>query len=313
MGAYLLRRCLMTLPTLLIVAMIVFLLMRLVPGDPVSVMVGDMADPATIAAITRNLGLDQPLPVQFLRWLGNILTGDFGTSITTGEAVLPAMLHRLGVTAQIVLISMALAMLIAVPAGMLAAWRQNKGTDMVITGLLVLFISVPSFWVGLLLILLFGVQLGWLPTVGYVAITDDPVQGLLYLILPCASLVLVEMGVVARMMRSGMIDVLRLDYITHARAKGLAEGPVLWRHAFPNAFAPTLTFIGLLLGSLLGGAVVIETVFTLPGLGRFLVDAIEARDYPVIQGCLLLVALIRILVNLAVDLAYPLLDPRVQL
>jgi peptide/nickel transport system permease protein len=179
--------------------------------------------------------------------------------------------------------------------------------------LVILAVSVPSFWVGILLILVFGVELGWLPTIGYVPVSENLAEGLRYLILPVTALLLGEMASLARMMRSSTIEVLRLEYITHARAKGLRERTVLWRHALPNAFAPVLTVLGLMLGSLLGGAVVIETVFTLPGLGRFLVDGIYARDYPVVQGTLLLVAGIYVLTNLIVDLLYPLFDPRVRL
>ncbi|MDB5366405.1 MAG: peptide transporter [Rhodospirillales bacterium] len=306
-------RLLATIPTLFLVALIVFSLIRLVPGDPASIMIGDSADPDMIEQVRHSLGLDKPLPVQFFVWLGNLLQGDFGHSISTGEDILPAMLTRLRVTAGVVLASIVVALLFALPAGIYAAWRQNSRVDFAIVTGVIVCLSVPSFWVGILLMLVFGVNLHWLPVVGYVSIGDDFINGVRYLILPVAALVLVEMGTVARMTRSSTIEVLRLDYITHARAKGAPESRVLWKHAFPNAFAPTLTVIGLLLGHMLGGVAVIETVFTLPGLGRFLVDAISSRDYPVIQGCLLLVALIRVLVNLLVDLLYPLFDPRVRL
>jgi peptide/nickel transport system permease protein len=306
-------RLLATIPTLFLVAVIVFGLIRLVPGDPASIMIGDSADPDMIEQVRKSLGLDKPVPVQFFVWLGNLLEGDFGRSITTGEDILPAMLTRLRVTAGVVLASIVVALTFALPAGIYAAWRQNSRVDFAIVTGVIVALSVPSFWVGILLMLVFGVSLHWLPVVGYVSMGDDFVNGVRYLILPVAALVLVEMGTVARMTRSSTIEVLRLDYITHARAKGAPESRVLWKHAFPNAFAPTLTVIGLLLGHMLGGVAVIETVFTLPGLGRFLVDAISSRDYPVIQGCLLLVALIRVMVNLLVDLLYPLFDPRVRL
>jgi peptide/nickel transport system permease protein len=306
-------RLLATIPTLFLVALIVFGLIRLVPGDPASIMIGDSADPDMIEQVRHSLGLDKPLPVQFFVWLGNLLRGDFGHSISTGEEILPAMLTRLHVTAGVVLASIVVALLFALPAGIYAAWRQNSRVDFAIVTGVIICLSVPSFWVGILLMLVFGVNLHWLPVVGYVSIGDNFINGVRYLILPVAALVLVEMGTVARMTRSSTIEVLRLDYITHARAKGAPESRVLWKHAFPNAFAPTLTVVGLLLGHMLGGVAVIETVFTLPGLGRFLVDAISSRDYPVIQGCLLLVALIRVLVNLVVDLLYPLFDPRVRL
>ena len=310
---YITRRLLMTVPTFLIVALVVFTLMRLVPGDPAAVMVGDLDDPTILAQVRRELGLEEPLPQQFAIWLGNVVRGELGQSLMTGEDVLDAMLRRFRVTAQIVLVSVVLAVLVAIPVGLLAAWRQNRTADVITMFLVILAVSVPSFWVGILLILVFGVELGWLPTIGYVSIGENLAEGVRYLILPVTALLLGEMASLARMMRSSTIEVLRLEYITHARAKGLSEGVVLWRHALPNAFAPVLTVLGLMLGSLLGGAVVIETVFTLPGLGRFLVDGIYARDYPVVQGTLLLVAAIYVLTNLIVDLLYPLFDPRVRL
>lgn len=313
MLSFAVKRLLMTVPTLLIVAVMVFSLLRLVPGDPAVVMVGDLQDPMVLEQARQKLGLDQPLPVQFGIWLSSVARGELGNSIMTGEPVLEAMLRRFGVTAQIVLVSVALAVLIAVPAGLLAAWKQNSRLDLCTMSAVILGVSVPSFWVGILLILVFGVKLQWLPTIGYVPVGENLVQGVRYLVLPVFALLLGEMASLTRMMRSSTIEILRLEYITHARAKGLPERTVLWRHALPNAFAPVLTLLGLVLGSLLGGAVVIETVFTLPGLGRFLVDGIYARDYPVVQGTLLLVAGIYIFANLVVDLLYPVFDPRVQL
>ena len=310
---YILRRLLMTIPTFLIVAVVVFTLIHMVPGDPAAVMVGDLDDPTVLEDVRQQLGLNEPLLTQFGIWFSNVLQGELGTSIMTGEDVLDAMLKRFRVTAQIVAFSITLAIAIAIPVGMLAAWKQNSKVDLFTMFMVILAVSVPSFWVGILLILLFGVELNWLPTIGYVSIGENLAQGIRYLILPVAALLLGEMASLARMMRSSTIEVLRLEYITHARAKGLSEGTVLWRHALPNSFAPVLTVLGLMLGSLLGGAVVIESVFTLPGLGRFLVDGIYARDYPVVQGTLLLVAGIYVVTNLVVDLLYPIFDPRVRL
>lgn len=310
---YAIKRLLMTIPTFLIVAVVVFTLIRLVPGDPAAVMVGDLEDPTVIEDVRRHLGLDKPLIAQFGIWIQNVMQGDLGESIMTGEPVLQAMLKRFAVTAQIVLLSVVLAILIAIPAGMMTAARQNSRGDVTAMFFVILSVSIPSFWVGILLILVFGVELQWLPAIGYVSITEGLAEGLRYLILPVAALLLGEMAALTRMMRSSAIEVLRLEYIMHARAKGLPESTVLWRHVFPNAFAPVLTLLGLMLGNLLGGAVVIETVFTLPGLGRFLVEGIYARDYPVVQGALLLVAAIYVLSNLIVDLLYPVFDPRVKL
>lgn len=311
MIGYITRRVAMALPTLLLVGIAVFALMRLIPGDPAQLMLGDAADADSLARLRERLGLDQALPLQFLRWLAQVVQGDFGHSITNGLAVLPLVWERFQVSAGIVLIAVALAALVAVPAGLLAAWRQNRPLDVIIVAGATLLLSIPSFWLGLLLLLMFGLKLGWLPVVGYVAMGDDFGQGLLYVLLPIATLVMIETGVLTRMSRASAIEVLRLEYVTHARVKGVPEWRVLMRHVLPNAFAPTLTLIGLILGNLLGGIAVLETVFTLPGLGRLLVDAIYARDYPVVQGVMLFTALIYVLINLLVDLCYPIFDPRV--
>jgi peptide/nickel transport system permease protein len=311
MLGYLARRLLMTIPTLLLVAIAVFTFVRLIPGDPVQVMLGDAADPAQIAQLRAQLGLDQPIPLQFVHWLGRLATGDFGHSITNNLAVLPLILERFQVSAVIVLVAVALAAGIAVPAGLVAAWKQNSILDLTVVSGATLLLSVPSFWLGLLLLILFGLKLKWLPVIGYVPFSENFGQAAIFMLLPVMTLAMVEAGVLTRMARAASIEVLRLEYVTHARAKGVPEWLVLGRHVLPNAFAPTWTLIGLVLGHLLGGIAVIETVFTLPGLGRLLVDSIFARDYPVVQGCLLFTAVIYVVVNLIVDLCYPLFDPRV--
>lgn len=313
MIVYALRKLVLAVPTVVIVALIVFSLMHLIPGDPAQALAGDIADPAIVEQIRDEMGLDEPLPVQFAIWAGQVLRGDFGESIITGEPVLDAIQKRFGVTATLVIPALLFSALVAVPAGLLAAWKQNTATDMLTMFAVIVAISVPSFWAGMMLILFFGVWLGWLPTVGYIPIGEDFWRGVAYLIMPISAIMFVEMGSITRMMRSNTIEVLRQDYILHARAKGVPESAVLYRHALKNAFAPTLTLLGLILGSLLGGAAVIETVFSLPGIGRFLVDSIYARDYPVVQGILLTVSGIYILANLLVDLLYPLLDPKVEL
>lgn len=306
-----LTRILMALPTLLIVAVSVFVLIRLIPGDPAQLMLGDLADPVSLADLRGRLGLDKSLPVQFGIWFGNLLQGDLGQSISSQQAVLPLILQRFWISAQIVFVAVFLACLVAVPAGVIAAWRQNSTLDLSLVGVATLLLSIPTFWLGLLLLLFFGLKLEWLPVVGYVSISEDWKAGLLYLVMPIMTLFLHEIGVILRMARASTLEVLRLDYITHARAKGLSEWAVLSRHAFKNAFGPTWTLIGLVLGNLLGGIAVVETVFTIPGLGRLLVDSIFARDYPVIQGCMLFVAFTYVIVNLVIDLCYPIFDPRV--
>lgn len=311
MLGFALRRTVMAIPTLLMVAVAVFAMIRLIPGDPASLMLGDLADPASLADLRRSLGLDRPLPAQFWIWAGNLLHGDLGRSIVTGQPVLPLVFDRFQVSASIVVVAVILASLVAVPGGMIAAWRQDSLGDLALVGVSTLLLSIPTFWLGLMILLAFGLYLGWLPVLGYVPLSEDPAAALIYLIMPVATLFIHEIGVLLRMSRASTLEVLRLDYITHARAKGLSEAKVLRRHAFKNAFGPTWTLIGLVLGNLLGGTAIVETVFTVPGLGRLLVDSIFARDYPVIQGCLLFIAAIYVLVNLMVDLLYPVFDPRV--
>lgn len=311
--AYALKRVLMAVPTLLVVALIVFILMRLIPGDPAQLLVGDLDDAEAIARVRRDMGLDKPLPVQFFVWLGNVVQGDFGQSMRSGEDILPTILYRFSVTAKFTGIALLLATLISVPIGVIAAWRARSNFDYTVRLTAMFLVSMPTFWVGLILILIFGIQLGWLSVVGYVSLRDDLVAGLLYMIMPVTALVVGELAAILRMSRSSALEILRLDYVSHARAKGLSERRVLLRHVLPNSLAPTLTLVGITLGNSLGGAAVTETVFSIPGLGRYLVDGIYARDYLVVQGCLLFVSFIFIMVNLLVDLCYPLLDPRVKL
>jgi len=311
MLGFTLKRLLTALPTLLLVSLAVFALVRAVPGDPASIMLGDMATEASVADLRAQMGLDKPIVAQFGLWIMRVLGGDLGQSIQFAVPVRPLLLERFTVTAAVVVTAVAIAALIAVPAGLLAAWRQGSAWDLGVVATATLLMSVPSFWMGLLLLLVLGLQMGWLPVVGYVSIASDMKAGLIYLAMPVLTLVLVESGVLIRMARAAALEVLRLDYVAHARAKGLPEPVVLARHVLPNAFAPTWTLIGLVLGNLLGGIAVVETVFTLPGLGRLLVGAIFARDYPVIQGCMLFITFVYVLVNLFIDLLYPLFDPRV--
>jgi peptide/nickel transport system permease protein len=311
MTTYLARRLSMMLLTLSLVAITVFVLVRLVPGDSATLMLGEAGTPEQLATLRARWGLDQPWPIQFLYWIKGILAGDFGISTRTGEPVLALILARFQVSAVIVLTAMIIAVLIAVPVGLYAAWKQNSWADLTVVSVATLLLSVPSFWLGLVLLVIFGLKLGWLPVLGYVGFGEDFWRALSFIILPVATLALIEIGVLVRMARASAIEILRLEYVTHARAKGMPEWRVLAFHVFPNAFAPTLTLIGLILGNLLGGIAVLETVFTLPGMGRLLVESIFARDYPVVQGCLLLTGVIFVLINLIVDMLYPFFDPRV--
>ena len=309
---YTLNRLLLALPTMLLVSIIVFALIRLIPGDPAQLMLGDIDDPAALERLRSQWGLDQPLVMQYVMWLKNLLAGDMGVSVSQQRPVTEILFSGFWVTASLVAPAIVLASLLSIPAGMLAAWKQNTWTDVTVVTLAITFLSIPSFWLGLLFLLIFGVWLDLLPVVGYVSPLEHFWEGLSYLLMPVTALALIETGVIVRMARSSTIEVLRLEYVIHARAKGLDERSVALRHVLKNAMAPTWTMIGLTLGSLLGGAIVTETVFTLPGLGRLMVDSIFARDYPVIQGCMLLITTIYVVVNLLVELCYPLFDPRVR-
>lgn len=310
---FVLKRLAMLIPTLLIVSLVAFSLIHLVPGDPAVLLVGETQNATLLAETRARLGLDQPLYQQFLSWLGHVVVFDFGTSIVTGDPVFSLLVSRFGVSAYVVLVAAALSTIIAVVLGIMAAWWQDTIKDRVITLVAILALSVPSFWLAIMLILTFGVKLGWLPTVGYIPPSEGLLLSLSFIVLPVISLGLIQVGTILRMARASAIEVIRLEYITYARSKGLSEAKVLLSHVLPNSLAPVLTIVGFILGNLLAGAAVIETVFTLPGLGRLLVDSIFARDYPVIQGAVLFIALIYVTINLLVDLSYPLLDPKVQL
>lgn len=310
---YAVRRLLFAIPTLLLATLLIFALVRLVPGDPAQLLLGDVESPAVLARLRAELALDQPVPIQFAAWLGQVVQGNLGMSILQERPVIEMLLPAIAVTASLVVPAVLLAVAIAVPAGSFAAWKHGTAVDAGIMALSTLFLSIPSFWLGLLFLLIFGVWLDLLPVFGYVSVRERFCEGLSYLVMPVISLALIEAGVLVRMVRSATLDILTLDYVAHARAKGLSERAVMLRHVLRNAMAPTWTMIGLTLGALLGGAVVTETVFSLPGLGKLMVESIFARDYPVIQGCMLLVTTVYVAVNLTIELTYPLFDPTVEL
>ncbi|WP_233831666.1 ABC transporter permease [Paraburkholderia sp. ZP32-5] len=310
---FIIKRLALAIPTVVVVTVLVFAMIRAIPGDPAVIMLGDVNDPALLQQMRHTFGLDQAMPVQFFIWVRHLLEADFGMSIVRHQPVLDLIRETFPVTAKIVLAATFVACLVAIPAGMLAAWAQNRRSDLTIVMASIFLVSIPSFWVGILLIWIFGVHWHLLPTFGYQSFSQAGWGSFKYLILPVIAVTLGEIAVITRMMRASGIEVLRLEYIAHARAKGLTEAGVLLRHALPNAFGSTLTVIGLVLGHLLAGGAVIETVFTLPGMGRLLIESIYARDYPVVQGCMLLIALLYVLVNLIVDLLYPIFDPRLKL
>ena len=308
---YAARRLLGVVPVLALVAVTSFLLVYLVPGDPAMVMLGSDATPQQIQALRAQMGLDRSLPEQFVLWLGQALRGNLGESFFLGRPVTQALMERLPATMQLAMLSLLFSLLIGIPAGIIAAVRQNSRWDQMVMVIAMGGISVPSFWLGLAMILLFSVQLGWLPSGGYVPLWEDLGRGLRTLILPAISLGFMQAALIARMTRSSMLEVLRQDYVRTAKAKGLGWSRVTLRHALKNAMIPVITTIGTAFGVLLGGAVIVEIVFTYPGLGRLVVLAVQRRDYPLVQGALLMTSVIYVVVNLAVDLLYSAFDPRI--
>ena len=313
MTSYILRRLVMLVPVLIVVGVVVFGLVHLTPGDPAAVILGDRATPEDIARLRDQLGLNDPLPIQFVRWFGNVLRLDFGESIFLGEPVTQALLDRVQPTALLTLYALSIQVLIGIPAGVLAAVRYNSPVDRALTVMAISGSAIPTFFLGILLILIFAVRLRWLPSGGYVPFGEDPAAHFKGMLMPAFALGFSAAGLLARLVRSSMLDVLREDYVRTAFAKGLPEQLVIVRHALRNALIPALTVIGISLGALLGGAVVTETVFTIPGMGRLVVQSIARRDYPVIQGAIIAIAMTYVLVNLVVDVLYVYIDPRVRI
>jgi peptide/nickel transport system permease protein len=297
---------------MLIVGVVVFTLMHLIPGDPASVMLGREATQEQKDALRERLGLDAPLPVQFATWFGNALRLDFGESLFIGKPVTRALLDRAQPTGLLTLYALTLSVAIAIPAGVIAAVRANSFIDRLLMVLSIGGAAIPSFFLGILLILFFAVVLGWLPSGGYVDFNEDPVQHLKYMVLPTIALGFSAAGLLARLVRSTMLDVLNEEFVRTAYAKGLPERHVVLIHALRNALIPVMTVVGITLASMLGGAVVIETVFNIPGMGRLLVQSVTRRDFPVVQGAVMAVAAIEVLVMLIIDVLYVYVDPRVR-
>ena len=312
MSAYLVRRILATIPVMLVVALFVFALLRLSPGDPAAVIAGDYASPADIERIRQRLGLDNPIHVQLGIWLWNIARGDLGTSIFSGLPVTKLIGQRLEPTLALTITTMCIAVLLAVPMGILASWTAGTWIDRLVMVFAVLGFSLPVFWLGFLFMYGFSIQLEILPVQGYVSFTKGFIPFLRHLILPSLTLGMVYMALIARMTRASMLEVLREDYIRTAHAKGLKPHVILLWHALKNASLPIVTIIGVGVALLIGGVVVTESVFAIPGLGRLTVDAILHRDYPVIQGIILVFSGVYVFINLLVDILYTFLDPRIR-
>jgi peptide/nickel transport system permease protein len=309
---YIARRLLALIPVALVVATVAFVLIHLAPGDPASVIAGPDASAEDVQRIERQLGLDAPLPVQLVRWYGRLVQGDLGQSIFLRKPVTEAIVDRVEPTLLLTLFAIVIAILIGVPAGVLSARYHNTMTDQALMVVALLGVSIPNFLLGLLFILFFSVWLGWFPVAGYSPLEYGWAQTLRSLVLPAFALGLVQSALIARIARSSMLDVLREQFITAGRAKGLGERAVIYKHALKNAMIPTVTIIGISFAILISGAVVVETVFNIPGLGRLIISAVLRRDYPVIQGVVLCIAGLYMLINLAVDLSYVIFDPRVK-
>lgn len=312
MASYALRRLLQTIPALFIVVTIIFILTHVVPGDPVGILLGPFADLDRIAETRQRMGLDRPVVIQYFDWLAHAVRGDFGDSFFLDRSVAQAIRETFPVTLSLAVLSITLTILLAVPLGIISALKRNSLTAHATTIFSVLGISIPDFWLGFLFIMLFAVNLGWLPTFGYRPLSDGLLTWLRYLALPVLTISLAQMALVARMTRAGMLEVLEKDYIRTARAKGLPAARVILVHALRNAFVSILTVIGLSFAISLGGALIVETVFALPGMGRLVVSAATRRDYPVIQGVVIYLALVYMLVNFLIDMAYGWVNPRIR-
>ncbi len=312
MAAYLARRILALLPVMAVVVTVVFLLIHLIPGDPVSVMLGPDATPAQVEATRQAMGLDRPLGEQLLKFYARVLRGDLGRSYFLDRPVTVALWERAEPTLVLTLSSLFVAVAIGVPSGIVAGAYPGSAWDRTLMFGALLGVCVPSFWLSLNFIYLFAVNLGWLPAAGYASVFVDPWAAFRYMVLPAVSLGFNQSALIARIARSCMVEVLQQDYVRTARAKGLPQRAVVYVHAFRNALVPVVTVIGITMAILIGGAVVTEIVFNIPGLGRLIISAILRRDYPVVQGVVLVTAASYVLINLAVDMVYAFIDPRIR-
>jgi peptide/nickel transport system permease protein len=309
---YIGKRLLIAIPTIILISMFVFSLQKLLPGDPALIMAGEQRDPAAIAYYRAKYHLMEPIPNQYVYWVNDMAHGDFGMSLRTSQPVLTLIGQKLPVTIQLAVMSMFLALLIGIPAGILSAVKKGTITDYIANIVALSGLSIPNFWLGIMMILLFSVHLGWLPASGYVSPLADPIQSLRTMLMPSLVLGAMIASAFMRHARSAMLTVLKTDYVRTARAKGLKEYVVVLKHAFRNALIPVVTVAALIFGELLAGAVLTEEVFTIPGFGKLIVDAVFNRDYAVVQGVVLCTAVMFILMNLLADVAYVLLNPRLR-
>jgi peptide/nickel transport system permease protein len=312
MGTIILKRLIETVPVLFLVSLIIFYLVHLTPGDPALLMLGEEATPDKLATLRHQLALDQPIPVQYGIWLSNVMRGDLGRSVRTQQPVVEAIAERLPPTMELTILAMIISLCIAMPTGIISAVRRNSALDFASTTVSLFGISMPNFFLAILLIFVFALKLRWLPPIGYTPITADWIANLKGMILPALTLGAATAAVISRQLRSSLLEVLSQEYIRTAQAKGLAERMIVLGHGMKNALIPVATVIGLQIGALLGGAIITESIFVLPGVGRLLVDSIFARDFPLVQGAVLFLALVYLFANLAVDVVYVFLDPRIR-
>jgi peptide/nickel transport system permease protein len=310
---FLVRRAFISAVTLLLISLIVFAGVRMIPGDPARVMAGTDADAAGLEEIREKYGLNAPLPLQYLRWISLAMRGDLGESIRTRQSVAGTVAIKLPITLELACLSLLVAITIAIPAGVIAAVRRNTPWDVLASGISLCGVSVPNFWLGIMLILLVSVRLGWLPASGFVPLAEDPVANVKRMLMPALVLGSGLAAVLMRQTRNAMIEVLSADYVRTARAKGLAQAAVVVRHALRNGLIPVVTILGLQMGALMSGAVVTEQIFVLPGFGRLIVEAVFTRDYPLVQGVVLITASSYVLINLLVDVSYTVLNPRIRI
>lgn len=313
MLSFIVRRVASLVPVLLIVSLMVFTIFRMIPGDPVDAFLGMEQDPQVRSTLRTQFGLDKPLPVQYLYWLNNILHGNLGKSLSVQKNVLQLLSEKIPNTIYLACSSVFVSILIAIPAGIVAATRRKKPEDYAAMTFALLGISIPGFWLGIMFILIFSLYLGWFPSMGFVSPFEDPLRSLWHLALPAFSLGWLQAAILTRLTRSSMLDVLSREYVRTARAQGHPEGRVVFRYALKNALIPVVTVVGLRLAALLGGTIVIEQIFSWPGVGLLLLQAIYARDYPLVQGAVLIIAVGFVLINLLVDIAYQLIDPRIRI
>ena len=312
MTAYILKRLLAMIPVLFLVSLVVFYMIHLTPGDPALAMLGEEATPEMVAALRHQMGLDQPLPIQYATWLSHVLQGDLGRSVRSNKLVSEDIASRLPVTVELTLLAMVVSLAIAIPTGIISATRRNSKSDLLVTTAALIGVSMPNFFLAILLIFIFSLNLRWLPPIGYTPIGQSVVENLRGMILPAITLGAASAAVVARLTRSSLLEVLGQEYIRTARAKGLSERVIILGHAMKNAMIPVLTIVGLQVGGLLGGAIITETIFVLPGVGSLAVNAIFSRDFPVVQGDVLFLAVVFMGTNLVVDILYGFLDPRIR-